>query len=106
MAEGETRFADAEELRVKETDRIAASADWLTAAGVDVETTADGMVVTGAGRIFGGAFNAHHDHRIAMTEGIAGLVSESPVTVNGSEIASISYPQFWQEIKKLGGVVE
>jgi 3-phosphoshikimate 1-carboxyvinyltransferase len=106
MAEGETRFSDAEELRVKETDRIAASADWLTAAGVDVETTGDGMVVTGAGRIFGGTFNAHHDHRIAMTEGIAGLISESPVTVNGSEIASISYPQFWQEIQKLGGVVE
>lgn len=106
MAEGETRFADAEELRVKETDRIAASADWLTAAGVEVETSHDGMVVTGSGRILGGTFNAHHDHRIAMTEGIAGLISESPVTVDGSEIASISYPQFWQEIKKLGGVVE
>lgn len=106
MAEGETHFADAEELRVKETDRIAATADWMTAAGVEVETTAETMTVQGAGRILGGTFNGHHDHRIAMSEGIAGLISESPVTINGAEIASISYPQFWSEIEKLGGTVE
>ncbi len=106
LAEGETRFEDAEELRVKETDRIAATADWMTAAGVTVETTADTMTVHGAGRLLGGNFNGHHDHRIAMSEGIAGLISESPVTITGAEIASISYPQFWAEIEKLGGAVE
>ena len=106
MAEGTTRFEDAGELRVKETDRIAATADWMTAAGVTVETSEDSMVVHGAGRLLGGTFSGHHDHRIAMSEGIAGLISESPVTITGSEIASISYPQFWQEIEKLGGVVE
>lgn len=106
MAEGETRFEDAGELRVKETDRIAATAEWMTAAGVKVETSADGMTIEGVGRLLGGSFNGHHDHRIAMSEGIAGLISESPVTISGAEIASISYPQFWQEIEKLGGVVE
>lgn len=106
MAEGETCFKDAEELRVKETDRIAATADWMTAAGVQVETTADTMTVQGAGRLLGGNFKGHHDHRIAMSEGIAGLISESPVTITGAEIASISYPQFWSEIEKLGGTVE
>ncbi|MDA0232931.1 MAG: 3-phosphoshikimate 1-carboxyvinyltransferase [Chloroflexi bacterium] len=106
MAEGETRFEDAGELRVKETDRIAATAEWMTAAGVKVETSADCMTIEGVGRLLGGSFNGHHDHRIAMSEGIAGLISESPVTINGAEIASISYPQFWQEIEKLGGVVE
>ena len=106
MADGETRFEDAGELRVKETDRIAATADWMTAAGITVETSADSMVVHGAGRLLGGSFNGHHDHRIAMSEGIAGLISESPVTISGAEIASISYPQFWQEIEKLGGVIE
>lgn len=106
MAEGETRFEDAEELRVKETDRIAATVDWMTAAGVSVETTSATMTVQGAGRLLGGNFNGHHDHRIAMSEGIAGLISESPVTITGAEIASISYPQFWSEIEKLGGTVE
>jgi 3-phosphoshikimate 1-carboxyvinyltransferase len=106
MAEGETRFEDAGELRVKETDRIAATADWMTAAGITIETSADSMVVQGSGRLRGGSFNGHHDHRIAMSEGIAGLISESPVTINGAEIASISYPEFWQEIEKLGGVIE
>ncbi len=106
MAEGETRFEDAGELRVKETDRIAATADWMTAAGVRVETTTETMTVHGAGRLLGGTFNGHHDHRIAMSEGIAGLISESPVTITGAEIASISYPQFWTEIEKLGGAVE
>ncbi len=106
MAEGETRFEDAEELRVKETDRIAATADWMTAAGVQVETTKDTMTVRGSGRLLGGEFKGHHDHRIAMSEGIVGLISESPVTITGAEIASISYPQFWTEIEKLGGTVE
>ena len=106
MAEGETRFEDAGELRVKETDRIAATADWMTAAGVQVDTTAETMTVQGTGRLLGGNFNGHHDHRIAMSEGIAGLISESPVTITGAEIASISYPQFWAEIEKLGGAVE
>lgn len=106
MAEGETCFEDAGELRVKETDRIAATADWMTAAGVEVETTAETLTVKGAGRLLGGNFNGHHDHRIAMSEGIAGLISESPVTITGAEIASISYPQFWSEIEKLGGTVE
>ncbi len=106
MAEGETRFEDAGELRVKETDRIAATADWMTAAGVQVDTTAETMTVQGTGRLLGGNFNGHHDHRIAMSQGIAGLISESPVTITGAEIASISYPQFWAEIEKLGGAVE
>ncbi len=106
MAEGETCFEDAGELRVKETDRIAATADWMTAAGVQVETTQETMTVHGVGRLLGGNFNGHHDHRIAMSEGIAGLISESPVTITGAEIASISYPQFWSEIEKLGGTVE
>lgn len=106
MAEGDTCFEDAEELRVKETDRIAATADWMTTAGIQVETTTSTMTVHGAGRLLGGNFNGHHDHRIAMSEGIAGLISESPVTITGAEIASISYPQFWSEIEKLGGTVE
>ncbi len=106
MAEGETIFAYAEELRVKETDRIAATVDWLTAAGVEVEGRPDGMTVAGSGRIGGGTFNSRHDHRIAMSQGVAGLVAESPVTIAGAEIASISYPEFWREIHRLGGLIE
>jgi 3-phosphoshikimate 1-carboxyvinyltransferase len=106
MGEGPTQFRDAAELRVKETDRIAATVEWLTGAGVRTESRDDGMTVFGQGRLKGGRFNSHHDHRIAMSLGVAGLVSESPITVDGAEIASISYPTFWQEVEKLGGVIE
>jgi 3-phosphoshikimate 1-carboxyvinyltransferase len=106
MGEGPTQFRDAAELRLKETDRIAATVEWLTGAGVRTESRDDGMTVFGQGRLKGGRFNSHHDHRIAMSLGVAGLVSESPITVDGAEIASISYPTFWQEVEKLGGVIE
>jgi 3-phosphoshikimate 1-carboxyvinyltransferase len=106
MAEGPTVFSDADELRVKETDRIAATVDWLSAAGIQVEGHADGLTVDGAGKLHGGTFNSHHDHRIAMSQGVAGLVAESPVTVDGAEIASISYTAFWQEIGRLGGLID
>jgi 3-phosphoshikimate 1-carboxyvinyltransferase len=106
VAEGETSFRDVAELRVKETDRISATVEWLTAAGVETDSTEDSLTVRGAGRILGGRFNSHHDHRIAMSAGIAGLISKSPVAVDGAEIVAISYPSFWQEVQKLGGVIE
>jgi 3-phosphoshikimate 1-carboxyvinyltransferase len=105
MAEGVTEFCDAAELRVKETDRIAASIEWLSAAGVKCESRSDGMVVQGSGRIAGGTYRSFDDHRMAMSLGIAGLVADGPVKVSGSEAAAKSYPGFWEELARFGAVI-
>ena len=106
MAEDETVIRDAAELRVKETDRISATVDWLVAAGVEAEAREDGMAIMGAGRIAGGTYQSQDDHRIAMALGIAGLVSDEPITVTEANCASISYPEFWDELESLGGIVD
>ncbi len=105
MAEGVTTIRDAAELRVKESDRIEATLAWLRAAGVECEGRADGMSISGSGRLMGGNFDSFDDHRLAMSLGVAGLAAEGPVTVNGSEAASVSYPAFWEEVRRLGGVI-
>ena len=106
MAEDETLIRDAAELRVKETDRISATVDWLVAAGVEAEAREDGMAIRGSGRIAGGTYQSQDDHRIAMALGIAGLVSDGPITVTEANCASISYPEFWDLLESLGGIVD
>lgn len=106
MAEDETVIRDAAELRVKETDRISATVDWLVAAGVEAEARDDGMAITGSGRIAGGKYQSQDDHRIAMALGVAGLVSDEPITITEANCASISYPEFWDELESLGGIVD
>lgn len=105
MADGETVIRDAAELRVKETDRISATVAWLQGAGIECEALEDGMVIQGSGHIGGGAFNSMDDHRIAMSIGIGALVADDPITVLDAGSASISYPEFWDEINALGGLV-
>lgn len=105
MAEGETVIRDAAELRVKETDRISATVAWLQGAGVECEALEDGMVIQGTGHIGGGTFNSMDDHRIAMSIGIGALVADDLITVLDARSASISYPEFWDEINALGGLV-
>jgi 3-phosphoshikimate 1-carboxyvinyltransferase len=103
MAEGDTVIRDAAELRVKETDRIAATATWLAAAGVEAREAPDGMTIRGAGRLRGVAGRSFDDHRIAMSLAIAGLVSEGPVKIEGAGVADISYPTFWRDLELIGG---
>ncbi len=106
MAEEETMIRDAAELRVKETDRISATVDWLVAAGIEAEARDDGMAIVGSGRIAGGTFQSQDDHRIAMALGIAGMVADDPITIVDADCASISYPEFWDELRSLGGIVD
>lgn len=101
MAEGTTIVKDASELRVKETDRIKMTMEWLTKAGVNCEGTDDGMIIEGSGEINGGFYNSGSDHRITMSLAVAGLIANSPITVSHHESASISYPGFWETINKL-----
>jgi 3-phosphoshikimate 1-carboxyvinyltransferase len=94
FAEGETVIADAGELRVKESDRIATLAAGLSAMGVSVETAPDGMSVKGPAEIHGGAVDSAGDHRIAMALAVAGLAAEGPTEISGWESAAVSYPGF------------
>jgi 3-phosphoshikimate 1-carboxyvinyltransferase len=106
FATGTTIVRDASELRVKESDRIQASVSWMNGAGVEAEETDDGMIIPGAGSIGGGMFRSSNDHRVAMSIGVAGLLSDSPITIIDPDVAGISYPGFWETINELGGIVE
>jgi 3-phosphoshikimate 1-carboxyvinyltransferase len=101
FAEGETVVRDAGELRVKETDRIAAVVDGLKGLGAEIEATADGFVVQGTGRLRGGVFDSRGDHRMAMLGAIAGLASEEGVEVQNMMAASVSYPSFEPDLRSL-----
>jgi 3-phosphoshikimate 1-carboxyvinyltransferase len=101
FAEGETIVRGAEELRVKESDRISAVVEGLRALGADLEATPDGFAVRGSGGLRGGAIDARGDHRIAMMGAVAGLASAEGVDVHGMEAAAISYPEFASQLAEL-----
>ena len=103
FARGATVITDAEELRVKESDRLHTTATELSRLGADVEELANGLRITGGKPLHGAAGQSYGDHRLAMTLGVAGLLTDSPVTINGSEAASVSYPSFWDDVRLLAG---
>jgi 3-phosphoshikimate 1-carboxyvinyltransferase len=101
FAEGETVVRGAQELRLKETDRIATVVDGLTGLGADIEATDDGFVVRGTGGLRGGTIASHGDHRLAMLGAVAGLASREGVRVDGMDAAVVSYPEFEADIGSL-----
>jgi 3-phosphoshikimate 1-carboxyvinyltransferase len=101
-AQGETTIADAHELRVKESDRLAAIANQLGALGLVSEERPDGLLLQGDTRWHGGSVESLGDHRMAMSLAIAALVSPSPVTVLGTHCIKTSYPGFWEDAAALG----
>ena len=103
FAKGTTIIRDAEELRVKESDRISATVDSLSRLGATIEETRDGMNIIGGTNLSGAEVKSHGDHRIAMTNAIAGLIAEGETTIEDSEAASVSYPSFWNTIDELRG---
>ena len=94
-ASGETVLSGAEELRVKESDRIAAMARGLTDIGVEVTETPDGMRVLG-GKIQGGSVDSHGDHRIAMAFAMAALQSNAEIQIDDCDNVATSFPDFQQ----------
>jgi len=104
FAAGTTVVRGAEELRVKESDRIATVVAALRALGARAEERSDGFAVTGARRLLGGGMEAHGDHRLAMLGAIAGLASVEGVSVGGFEAAAVSYPGFAADLAALGAV--
>jgi 3-phosphoshikimate 1-carboxyvinyltransferase len=103
FADGETVVRGAQELRVKETDRIATVVEGLGALGAAIEATDDGFVVRGSGALRGGVLRSHCDHRLAMLGAIAGLCSREGVEVVGLEAAAVSYPGFVDDLTRLSG---
>ena len=102
-AEGETVIRDAQELKVKESNRIAAMVTELKKAGVDAEETDDGMIIRGGKRPHGAAFETYKDHRIAMSLAVLALAARSACRIDEPEVASSSYPDFFHTLERLGG---
>lgn len=102
-ATGDTLIRDAQELRAKETDRIATVAEGLNAMGAEVEPTGDGMSIAGAGgpALRGAALATHGDHRLAMAWAVAALVAAGTTTIDDPDCASVSYPGFWDVLAKV-----
>jgi 3-phosphoshikimate 1-carboxyvinyltransferase len=103
FAEGDTVVQGAQELRVKESDRIAGVVDGLRGLGADIEATHDGFAVRGSGGLRGGVIDARGDHRMAMLGAVAGLASREGVEVVGIDAAAVSYPGFVEDLARLSG---
>lgn len=102
MAEGTTIIKDAQELKVKESNRIRVMCEELSKLGVNVLETDDGMEITGTDRLSGNVtIDTHDDHRIAMTFAILGLISDGEIKLNNSKCVEISYPEFFSDLKKV-----
>ena len=101
LAEGRTIIQDAHELRVKETDRIAAVANNLRAFGVRVEEKDDGMEIEGGAKLHGAEVESFGDHRIAMAFAVAGLAADGETTIDNSDAASVSFPEFYATLEGL-----
>ncbi len=101
FAEGTTIIRDAQELKVKESNRLDIMVHHLTAMGADVEPTEDGMIITGGKPLHGGILDSYLDHRIAMAFAVAGMVAEGETEITRADCVDISYPDFYKDLEKL-----
>ena len=101
QAEGTTVIRDAQELKVKETNRIDATAQELNKLGAKIETTDDGLIIHGPTPLHGGNVDSHGDHRIGMMLQIAALLTDDTVELNNPKAINISYPNFFTDLQSL-----
>lgn len=94
QAQGETRVRDAQELRVKESDRVATVAQELRKMGAQIEEHDDGFTIAGPTRLRGARVDAHNDHRLAMSLAVAGLLAQGETIIDGWECVADSFPNF------------
>jgi len=106
QAQGETLVRNARELRVKETDRIAAIVTELRALGASIEERDDGFLVEGPSRLRGARVHSHGDHRLAMALVVAGLIAERETIVEEAEVIADSFPGFVSLMRELGAEIE
>ncbi|MEJ2670217.1 MAG: bifunctional prephenate dehydrogenase/3-phosphoshikimate 1-carboxyvinyltransferase, partial [Gammaproteobacteria bacterium] len=105
-AEGQTVLTGAEELRVKESDRIQVMADGLARLGVKTQVTPDGIVIEGGQVMRGGVIETHHDHRIAMAFAVAALRATAPILIRGCDEVATSFPGFAALARTVGMRIE
>ena len=102
QAAGETVIRGASELRVKESDRIAAVVQNLRTVGAEADELPDGLTVRGApGSALGGRIRAHGDHRLAMGFGVLGALSGAAIEIDDRDCVSVSYPGFWSDLARV-----
>ena len=101
LADGETVVRDAGELRVKESDRIRATAGELRRLGASIQELPDGMTIHGVGGLRGAPCASHGDHRLAMALAVAGLLAAGETAVRGAEAVAVSYSGFWDDVDRL-----
>ena len=106
IRQGTTRFVNAARLRIKESDRLATVHHLLTALGGQAEEGPDSLTVHGVSAFTGGTVDGANDHRIVMAAAIAATRANAPVTILGAEAVNKSYPSFWEDYKRLGGVFD
>lgn len=102
FADGETVIKDAQELKVKETNRIRAVVDEFTKCGIDITETDDGMIINGGKAIHGADFKTYGDHRMAMSLTVLAQLADGESTLDDSDCACVSYPTFFDDFYKLG----
>ena len=110
--ESTARFSGADESETlnsfNNSDSSSYDSKYRGAQGLDpdvikeIEELKDGMIIKGNGKITGGKFSSHGDHRLAMTLGIASLISENPIEIENSEVSNVSYPKFWETLELIG----
>lgn len=101
FAQGTTVIRDAQELKVKESDRIAVMVDNLRRMGANIEGTNDGMIIHGGKPLHRAVIDSHLDHRIAMSFAVAGTICEGTIEIQGSQCVNISYPEFFKDLYSL-----
>ncbi len=100
-AEGTTVIRDAQELKVKESNRLDIMTEGLAAMGVDIQATEDGMIIEGGKPMHGAVIDSRLDHRIAMSFAIASLAAEGETEITRAECVDISYPEFYEDLRSL-----
>ena len=100
-AEGTTIIRDAAELKVKESNRIDVMVRYLSAMGCAITATEDGMIIEGGRSLHGAVIDSHMDHRIAMSFAVAALVADGDTETRGSDVVTISYPDFYADLARL-----
>lgn len=103
LSGGTTEIVGGARLRLKESDRIAATVDMLTSLGAEARETDDGLIITGGELLDGGEVSGHNDHRIVMAAAIASICCQQDVIIDGWEAVNKSYPHFFDDFRALGG---
>jgi 3-phosphoshikimate 1-carboxyvinyltransferase len=101
QAEGVTRISGAQELRLKESDRLTAITKELNKMGANIQETSDGLIIKGPTPLFGTNVETYGDHRIAMAMAVAGSLAQGTTTINGADCVDVSFPGFWDLVEQV-----